>query len=108
MKDVAIELIRFLGVGSILGGAMWVGFSKVLKMIGAVTKGTQASLRNSLIQLWDIWSEKGYAPVYIRDNFENMYQQYHNLGANGVIDDIRAKFLALPTEPVEVNEESEE
>ena len=28
-----------------------------------------------------------------------MYKQYHNLGANGVMDDIRAKFLELPTEP---------
>ena len=97
-RDMILELIRFLGLGSVLGGAMWVGFSKVLKMIGAIKLGTQASLRNSLIDAWEHWSKEGYAPVYARDNFENMYTQYHNLGANGVMDDIHEKFLDLPTE----------
>ena len=27
---------------------------------------------------------------------ENMYLQYHALGGNGVMDDIRQKFFALP------------
>ena len=86
------------GIPAILGGAMWVGFKTVLTSLGAIKKGTQASLRNSLVQLWEKYSELGYAPVWVRDDFENMYIQYHNLGANGVIDDIRTKFLALPTE----------
>jgi len=32
-------------------------------------------------------------------NLENVYIQYHNLGANGVMDDLRNKFLALPADP---------
>lgn len=31
-----------------------------------------------------------------RDDFENCWVQYHALGANGVMDDIHQKFLALP------------
>ena len=27
-----------------------------------------------------------------------MYQQYHTLGANGVMDDVYKKFMALPLE----------
>lgn len=96
--EMILELIRFLGLGSVLGGAMWVGFSKVIKMIGAVKLGTQASLRNSLVQLYEHYSELGYAPVWVRDNFVNMYTQYHSLGANGVMDDIYKKFLDLPVE----------
>ena len=38
------------------------------------------------------------APIYARENFENMYQRYHNLGANGVMDDYYKKFMEIPTE----------
>ena len=30
-----------------------------------------------------------------------MYNQYHSLGANGVMDDIKEKFESLPTEAAE-------
>ena len=62
-------------------------------------KGIQALLRAQLISDWNNYSEKGYAPIYARENFENVYTQYHNLGANGVMDDIRSKFMALPDKP---------
>lgn len=94
-----LSFVYALGMPTLIGGAMWIGFKKVLVSLGAIKKGTQASLRNSLVQLWEKYSELGYAPVWVRDDFENMYVQYHNLGANGVIDDLRDKFLALPTEP---------
>ena len=58
-------------------------------------KGTQASLRNNLYELYDECSRKGYATYDERHNFENLYDNYHKLGANGVMDDIRRKFLDL-------------
>ena len=67
--------------------------------IRGVRKGVQALLRAQLISDWNYYSDKGYAPIYARENFENVYQQYHSLGANGVMDDIRNKFLALPDKP---------
>lgn len=93
-----MTILGALGIPAMLGGAMWIGFAKIIKMIGAVAKGTQASLRNSMIQMWEKYSELGYAPIHVKDDFENVYQQYHNLGANGVMDDIHNKFLALPTD----------
>ena len=41
---------------------------------------------------------QGYATSDDRQNFENMYVQYHSLGENGVMDDVRQKFFALPME----------
>lgn len=38
---------------------------------------------------------------------ENVYIQYHNLGQNGVMDDLRKKFLELPTHPKEKEEKKE-
>lgn len=63
--------------------------------------GLQALLRAQLIADWNKWSEKGYAPIYAKENFENCYRQYHTLGANGVMDSVRECFLALPTEKPE-------
>ena len=31
-----------------------------------------------------------------KDDFYNIWKQYHNLGANGVMDDIKKKFNDLP------------
>ena len=85
-----------------LFGISGIGVSIVVflyKQIKGIRLGTQALLRAQLISDWNYYSKKGYAPIYARENFENVYTQYHNLGANGVMDDIRAKFLALPDRP---------
>lgn len=62
----------------------------------ATEKGLQALLRDRLIYQYDKYKAKGYAPIYAKENFENLYQQYHNLGANGVMDDIYNDFRKLP------------
>ncbi len=65
----------------------------------AATKlGVQALLRAQMIADYNKWHDRGYAPIYARQNFENCWKQYHALGVNGVMDDIHSKFLQLPTE----------
>lgn len=66
----------------------------------ALALGVQALLRAQMIADYNNYSEKGYAPIYARDNFENCWTQYENLGANGVMEGIHKKFMALPTLPV--------
>ena len=65
--------------------------------LSAVQLGLQALLRANMINDYNRWNEKGYAPIYARENFENCWKQYHTLGANGVMDDIHKKFMELPT-----------
>ena len=65
----------------------------------ALKAGIQALLRAQMISDFNKYSEKGYAPIYARDNFENCWKQYHSLGVNGVMDDLHRKFLELSTEP---------
>lgn len=89
------QVLSFLGVGGIITGAL----IALIRYVRGVTKGVQALLRAQLITDWNHYSAEGFAPIYARENFENCYQQYHNLGANGVMDDIRNKFLALPDKP---------
>ena len=54
-------------------------------------------LRAQMISDYNKWSDRSYAPIYARQNFENCWGHYHTLGANGVMDDIRTKFMQLPT-----------
>ena len=64
----------------------------------ALRKGVQALLRDRLYQCFYECSEKGEASIDERNNFMNMYEQYHSLWENGVMDDIKMRFLALPVE----------
>lgn len=68
------------------------------KETNAVKLGIQALLRSQMIADYNKWSDEEYAPIYARENFQNCWEQYHLLGANGVIDDIREKFMDLPTQ----------
>ena len=62
----------------------------------ALMAGIQAILRDRLLNGYRHYSEKGWADYDDRQNMENMYEQYHALGANGVMDGYRSKFLSLP------------
>ena len=77
--------------------AVWRKIKVNEKKTESVQLGVQALLRDRLYSTYMHYQEKGYAPIYARENFENMYNQYHTLGANGVMDDIYRKFMTLPT-----------
>ena len=81
--------------------AVWRKIKLNEKKTESVQLGVQALLRDRLYSTYRHYQEKGYAPIYARENFENMYKQYHVLGANGVMDDIYRKFMDLPLEESE-------
>ena len=95
------QMLCLIGFPTIFLGLIGI-VAKRLKANDMETKsvqlGVQALLRDRLFQSFNHYLEKGYAPLYARENFENMYKQYHTLGANGVMDDIYKKFMELPTE----------
>ena len=89
------ELIKAAGIPAILLGIIittWI-------QIRAVKKGVQALLRDRLIQGYKYYRAQGWADEDDRSNLENVYQQYHALGANGVMDNLRTRFLDLPPDP---------
>ena len=81
--------------------AVWRKIKLNEKKTESVQLGVQALLRDRLYSTYMHYQEKGYAPIYARENFENMYNQYHVLGANGVMDNIYRKFMELPLEESE-------
>lgn len=62
----------------------------------ALMAGVQAILRDRLLQGYRHYFAKGWADYDDRENLENIWEQYHALGANGIMDGFRMKFLALP------------
>ena len=58
--------------------------------------GLQAVIKNTLKTRYEKWIREGQAPLDAKDDLERMYNVYHQLGANGVMDSLREKFLALP------------
>lgn len=63
----------------------------------ALKLGVQALLRSQMITDYNKWYDKGYAPIYARESFQNCWVQYEALGENGVMEDIHDKFMSLPT-----------
>lgn len=96
------QALCLIGVPTIILGILGYVYAVIRKTIAeikALKAGMQALLRAQMIDDYNKWGEKEYAPIYARENFENCWNQYHDLGANGVMDDIHVKFLELPTEP---------
>ena len=91
------QILCAFGVPSALIAA----FALVFRYIKSVKLGVQALLRAQMIADYNKWEDRGYAPIYARDNFQNCWVHYHALGANGVMDDIHDRFMRLPTEEPE-------
>ncbi len=62
----------------------------------ATQKGIQAMLRAQMISEYNKALDRGYAPIYAKENFENVWKNYHTLGANGVMDDIHERYMNMP------------
>ena len=91
------QILCLCGVGTLVPGI----FVWIWHQVKGIKKGVQALLRAQMIEDFNKYSDKGYAPIYARQNFENCWAQYHNLGANGVMNDLHDRFFELPTEPPE-------
>lgn len=74
------------------------GITYVYVRMRALERGVQALLRAQMINDYNHYSERGSAPIYARQSFENLWTQYEKLGKNGVMEDLHHKFLALPVE----------
>ena len=62
----------------------------------ALRIGVQSLLKDRLYQLYAHCNEKGYVTLKEKENFESMYNSYHNLHSNGVMDSVYKDFMELP------------
>lgn len=70
----------------------------------ALQDGMQALLRDRIIQAYNHYQDKGYCPIYAKENVKRMYDAYHILGGNDVATQLKDKILLMPEEPAEREE----
>lgn len=102
------QLLSILGVGTVLAaiyGHVFKLTKKTARSVKAICLGLQAVLRAQMIDDYNYYSAKGYAPIYAKQNFENCWIQYEALGANGVMEGIRHQFMELPDSKPKTKEE---
>lgn len=109
-----VTILTVVGVPSLISGVCMIIIQKSLKKRDekqdvlraqnemmerqnkAIMLGVQAMLRDRLLQGYRHYISTGWAGYEDRENMENIWQQYHALGANGVMDDMRRQFRQLP------------
>lgn len=99
-KQFFVTILTSSGLVATLTGIVLAKLKKASDDNKALRHGVQALLRHELYDLYGKYvQELKYAPVSVKEDFENMYAQYHTLGANGVMDGIHEEFKRLPTTP---------
>ena len=62
----------------------------------ANNRGTQALLRDRLLQGYHFFKRRGVVSYGEARNYENMYEAYHTLGKNGIMDVVFEQFKKIP------------
>lgn len=97
------EWLCLLGAPALIAAAGSLGFRQVKKRNArerAVSLGIQALLRDRLLSIHRECAARGGADLNEYQNFENLYAQYHALGANGVMDSVREEMKQLYREGI--------
>ena len=71
----------------------------------AVQEGVQALLRDRIIQSYNHYQDKGFCPIYAKENIKKMYDAYHDLGGNDEATKLKDTLLLMPEELEEREEE---
>ncbi len=82
-------------------GGFVVYIKKLHKHYTAMAEGTQALLRESIINSYRYYKDKGYCDPEERIVLGKTYHAYRDLGGNDVASDLYKRILALPTKEEE-------
>lgn len=67
------------------------------KKINVLEQGVQALLRNEIIRRYREFETKGEISILDKENLEEMFEQYKNLGGNGTVKKMMDELLNLKT-----------
>lgn len=64
-----------------------------------VKRGLQNDLYIDLVNLYHFYTERGYATIEEKRDYDSLYFSYHNLGKNGIADEMLKKVRGLAEKP---------
>ena len=70
----------------------------------AIAEGVQSLLRESIVDNYNRYSDKGFCPIYAKESIKRVYTAYEKLGGNDVAHELYQKILRMPEERTETNE----
>lgn len=62
----------------------------------AIAAGVQSLLRESIVNGYNRYSDKGFCPIYAKESIKRVYQSYHDLGGNDVATELYSKIFKMP------------
>lgn len=92
----------------IIATALLAGYKRLSSQIkaekakqSAMQNGICALLRDRIIQAYNYYNDKGYCPIYARENIYDMYEAYNALvgDENGTVAQLKTKIDKMPMEP---------
>lgn len=94
--DITQLLVTILTVvvTPLMGYIVWL-LKQQTKDRNAYEKGIMLLLRVQIIEYHDKYMRKGTIPTYAYDNFEDMYNCYHDLGGNSMADKMHEEINEL-------------
>lgn len=66
----------------------------------AIERGVQALLRNELIRRFREYKTKGKMSMLDKENMDHMFEEYFNLGGNGMMHDVYKEFQEIEIEVI--------
>ena len=107
-----MEVINYISVHwlewlfAIITAILGFGYKSILNKLQeekqrneAIAEGVQSLLRDSIISNYNKYNDKGYCPVFAKENVKRAYKAYAALGGNDVAHQLYEKMLDMPTEP---------
>lgn len=64
----------------------------------ALCNGMRVTLKNAIIERYELYESQRYCPISARENIEDMYDAYKALGGNGTVTGLMDQLRKLPTE----------
>ena len=109
MQYIAVHWVEWLFAA--VSALLALGYRQMAKQLKAerernqaLQDGMQALLRDRIIQAYNHYQDKGFCPIYGKENVKRMYDAYHVLGGNDVATELKDKLLKMPEEPAEREE----
>jgi len=98
-----VELLMLIGIPAFSSFIFQLIFNKITGKFkkgrdddATIKKGLQALLRDRLRSNYSCYKEQGSIDMADKENYDNLYQSYHTLGKNGVMDDMHEQIMDLP------------
>lgn len=94
--------LTLIGVPSLCAGLITLviaKFGKALKSMALLMKASQVNLKLQLRDKGEAYVKRGWVDIDHKQDYDDCYQIYHNLGKNGCMTALHEQVMALPIEP---------